>query len=406
MTRFRYVATTEDGRTVKRTADARSESALRAELLRANLAVQTVEVRRPLLTVAPERVSRVDVMHVTRQLGEFVRSGIPLTDSLDTLAGMTTSRKLRDILRDAHEQILGGLTLTDAFARHAAIFPPYYLGVLRSAEMTGRLDLALDQLADYMDRDIEARAKVRSALTYPAIVMLMSIATTIILTTWVLPRFTRFFEALDAELPPTTRALMTISAIAQDWWFLWAGALVIAVALVVAGNRTEVGRLVRDSVLMRTPLVRDVVRFAAVERICRVMSAMVSAGIGLPETLAAAAVGANNRVVARELRTVRERLLEGNGLAAPLAATRSIPPAAVQMLAVGERTGALDAQLRNAARFYERELEHRIKRLTALVEPAVIVGMAVVVGFVALALVSAIYGVFETAPVVQPPPGT
>lgn len=407
MPRYRYTATAEDGRRVTSTVEARSEAALRASLLRENLAVEQVRTRPKIeMTLMPQRVSRVEVMHVSRQLGAFIRSGISLTEGLDVLAAMTPDRRLRAILNDTREGIGEGLSLTDALARHASILPPYYLGILRSAELTGRLDIALEQLGAYMERDQEARAKLRSAMTYPVIVMLMSIATALILTTWVLPRFTVFFESLRAELPLATRALLATSRIARELWFVWVALVLLTILLVLLGQRTEPGRHVRDRVLLATPMIRDIVCFAAVERVCRIMSAMVSAGIGLPETMSAAAVGANNRVFAQRLRVVRERLLEGEGLAAPLAAAKVMPEAAVQMLAVGERTGALDVQLRHAASFYERELEHRLKRLTAMVEPAVIIGMAVVVGFVALALVSAIYGVFETSQLLPPTSGT
>jgi type IV pilus assembly protein PilC len=162
-------------------------------------------------------------------------------------------------------------------------------------------------------------------------------------------------------------------------------------------HKSVKGRLTRDRMFLRVPLVKDVVLFAVTERVCRIIGAMVKAGVPLPETMNAAIQGANNQVFERGLTTARERMLEGEGLAVPIRDTQLFPRAASQMMRVGENTGTLDIQLENAAEYYGQELEYKLKRLTSLFEPAVIIFMGLIVGFVAIALISAMYGVFNSS---------
>jgi type IV pilus assembly protein PilC len=169
-------------------------------------------------------------------------------------------------------------------------------------------------------------------------------------------------------------------------------------------HRSARGRLLRDRMFLRVPLVKDVVLFAVTERVCRIVGAMVKAGVPLPETLNAAIQGANNQVFEEGLATARERMLEGEGLALPIQDTHLFPRAASQMMRVGEETGTLDIQLENAAAYYGQELEYKLKRLTSLFEPAVIIFMGLIVGFVAIALISAMYGIFNSSKLLNTAP--
>jgi type IV pilus assembly protein PilC len=281
-------------------------------------------------------------------------------------------------------------------ARHRQIFPNYYIGILRSAEITGQLDVVLDQLSAYLERDLESRSKIKSALTYPAIVLVMSIVTVVILVAFVLPRFTGFFKEFDAKLPLPTQILLDFSDFTQQWWWAIVGLTAAVVIGIYTSLRTERGRLAKDRLFLRMPIIGEVVQYAVIERFCRIISAMMKAGVPLPEAMQAAIEGANNKVFEDALVSAREAMLEGEGLAEPIRETQLFPAAAVQMFRVGEDTGTLDAQLDSAANYYARELDYKLKKLTSLAEPMIIVFMGVVVGFVAVALVSAMYGVFNS----------
>jgi type IV pilus assembly protein PilC len=345
--------------------------------------------------ITPKKVKQAELMNFSRQAAAFLRAGIPVLEALGVLAGETKNALLRTILADAMTALRSGSSFADALGARPGAFPSYYVPMVRSAELTGNLDAVLDQLAVYIERDLEARRKVKSALTYPSVVAAMSVCSVIVLAVWVLPKFKTFFAGLDARLPLATRALLGVTDLfALLWPVLVGGAVAAAVALVLS-IRTERGRRLRDRMMLAAPAVGPVVRFAIVERFCRVLSALVTAGVPLPDALVVASDGTGNRVFQQGLGKAREAMIRGEGLARPIAASGLFPAGANQMLRVGEVTGTLDQQLEFAASFYERELNYRLKKFTDLFEPAVIVFMGVIVGFVAIALVSAMYGIFN-----------
>jgi type IV pilus assembly protein PilC len=328
-------------------------------------------------------------------MAAFVRSGIPITEALEVIEEGSGNKRFKQMLATMREQIHNGVPFSEAVAEHETVFPPYYIGILKSSELTGQLDTALEHLSGYIERDVEAKSTIKSALIYPMVVLGMSIFTVLVLAVWVLPKFTKFFKSLGAHLPLPTRMLLGISDATQKFWFAWVGLALGFVALLIWMYKSDRGRLLRDKLFLRVPLVRDVVLFAIVERVCRIVAAMVKAGVPLPDTLAAAIQGTNNKVFENALQGARDRMLEGEGLAQPITDTNLFPKAATQMMKVGEDTGTLDTQLDNAAQYYGRELEYKLKKLTSLFEPAVIIFMGVIVGFVAVALISAMYGIFN-----------
>ncbi|MDQ1519585.1 MAG: type pilus assembly protein PilC [Actinomycetota bacterium] len=400
MPRYTYVATRPDGTEVKAKAEAANEAALRRDLLLKNLDVGEVALKKSLnIELSKQRVPRAEIMHFSRQLASFIRSGISLMEALEVIREGVTHKRFSEVLSDLRESLSEGVAFSEALAHHASILPPYYLGIVQSAELTGRLDTALEQLATYIERDLESRSKLKAALTYPIIVAAMSIGVVVLMAVFVLPKFTKFFENMHSKLPLPTRMLLAVSHGTRTFWYVEAGLVALFVLAIVASKKTARGGAIRDRIFLRLPLIGTIVQYAVVERFCRILGAMVRAGVSLPEALQAAITGANNRVFELKLHAAQERMLEGDGLAEPLGATQVLPRAALQMIRVGESTGTLDLQLENAAAYYSRELEWKLKRLTSLFEPMVILFMGAVVGFVAVALISAMYGVFQNSSV-------
>jgi type IV pilus assembly protein PilC len=396
--KYRYVAVDAGGAQVKGAFEAQSEGALRRDLLHRNLEVRSVKRKKSFgqIELTPQKVPLSEVMHFSRQMAAFVRSGIPIMDGLEVIADGTNNKRFRQILQSMNEEIRQGVPFADAIAEHTAILPPYYLGIIRSAELTGRLDVALEQLSGYIERELEAKSKIKSALMYPLVVLAMSIVTIAILAIWVLPKFVDFFDSLGAQLPLSTRMLLGVAKFSKEYWFVFP---LIALGLAGVGlwlQKTYAGNRVRDRVLLRMPVVGDVVLYSVVERICRVLGAMSQAGVPIPEGMHAAVAASKNTVFEEKLKPAQEAILEGAGLAEPIARTELFPRAAVQMMRVGEKTGTLDQQLDNAADYYSTELDYKLKRLTTLFEPIVIVMMGLVVGFVAIALVQAMYGIYNS----------
>ncbi|MBX3313990.1 MAG: type II secretion system F family protein [Actinobacteria bacterium] len=394
---YKYTAVTPEGQQIKDTIEGVSLASAENELLRLNLDVKSIKERKGFtqIEISPERVPRQEVMHFSRQIAAFVRTGIPIIDAVKVVEEGTANKRFKLILVDVREQLEAGVPFSEALAPHAAVFPPYYLGILRSAELTGQLDTVLDQLSLYIERDMEARSKIKSALTYPMVVMVMSVLTMLVMVLFVLPKFVDFFEEMKADLPLPTRLLLGFASFMFTWGWLLGLIVVICGVLFYMSGKSPQGRRIRHSAFMKIPVVGDIVRYSAIERFSRIISAMMKAGVPLPDAMASAIESTNNQIFEDGLRTARDEMLEGDGVSGPLDRTGLFPPAAIQMFRVGEETGTLDTQIDSAATYYSRELEYKLKRLTDLFEPAVIVFMGFIVGFVAVALISAMYGVFQ-----------
>ena len=286
----------------------------------------------------------------------------------------------------------GGLFSTAA-AAHPEVFPDYYVGILQAAELTGQLDTSLESLAEYLEREIDTRSKLVSAMSYPMIVMVMAIITVMILAGYVLPQFKPLFEELGADLPLPTRMMLFVSRLFTDLWFITAGFWLVIAAALIFLFKHPTGRIWKDRLVLKLPIISGIVDYAILERFCRILSAMLAAGVPLPEGLKTTTDATSNVVYKERLEIARAQMLEGKGFSQPLIDTELFPGAARQMFKVGEETGTLDMQLEVASIYFDRELESRIKKFTTMFEPILIVGVGIIVGFVAVALVSAMYGV-------------
>jgi type IV pilus assembly protein PilC len=397
MPKFKYSAIAVDGTTVAGVEEALTLGAARRALVARDLApVEVTEKRSVLqLELTKKKVKRRELMHFSRQMAVFTRSGIPVLEALDVLTEELGNKRFAIVLAEMADALRGGDTFAGAASAHADVFPPYYLGILRSAELTGNLDTVLDQLADYIERDIEARRKVISALMYPAITMCFAILAIAVIVGIALPHFQTFFASLTAKLPLVTRMLMGAANFFTNDYLPIVGVVALLVVLALLGTFTEKGREIRDRLTLKLPVAGDLVITAIIERFCRILYSMVSAGVPLPDALQVTTDTTNNRVFRDGLGRVRLAMIRGEGLAGPLIASGLFPVTARHMFLVGERTGTLDDQLETAAIYYDRELDYKLKRFTALFEPAVIVFVGVVVGFVAVALIAAMYGIYR-----------
>jgi len=397
MPKYAYVATGPDGSVAKGVEKAESQTAVELALYDRSLRNIKVEEKKNFLQteISGPRVKREDLMHISRQLAAFVRAGLPILDAVHTISVESENSSVRNVMSEIEAGLRGGDRFSDCLDRHPKVFPDFYRGIVHSAELTGELDTVLVRLAVYIERDLEARRKIQAATIYPSVIFVTAIITVVVLAAYVLPKFKVFFNSLHAKLPLPTRMLLAVTDFLTNWWWALAVGFGVIVIGIVAALQTEQGRYIRDKFVLSIPVMGSTIQFALVERFCRILASMVSAGVSLPEALRVATDSLRNRVYTQSLAGVNEAMLEGQGIAAPLAATALFPPTAVQMLRVGEETGTLDDQLRVTAEYYETELDFKIKKLTALFEPIVIVVMGLLVGFVAIALVSAMYGVFR-----------
>jgi type IV pilus assembly protein PilC len=397
MPKFNYVATLPDGQSTKGVEKANSRSDAELTLYDRQLRDLRVVEKKSFLRMelSGPRIKRSDLMHLSRQMSAFIKAGLPILDAVHTIGEESVNSSIRRMMADIEDGLRSGERFSDCLERHANVFPAFYRGIVRSAELTGELDAVLGRLAIYIERDLEARRKIVSALIYPAIIAVMAVITVVVLAAYVLPKFKTFFESLHAKLPLPTRMLLNFTGFLTNWWWAIVAGIVFIALCIVGALQTERGKRAKDKILLKVPVLGSTIQYSLVERFCRVLASMVGAGVNLPEALRVSTESLKNRVFMEGLSQVNEAMHEGQGLATPLARTRLFPPTATQMLRVGEETGSLDAQLETTAQYYEVELDYKIKKLTALFEPVVIVFMGLIVGFVAVALISAMYGIFN-----------
>jgi type IV pilus assembly protein PilC len=397
MAKYKFTAIAPDGTTVSGIENALTATMARRALVGRDLApVDVVEKKNVLkFEITKEKVPRRELMYFSRQMAVFMKAGIPVLEALEAQTEEMGNKVFQRVLAEMADSLRSGQTFAGAAAEHPEAFPPYYLGILGSAELTGNLDVVLDQLSEYIERDIEARRKISSALMYPVIVLVMAVVAVVVITTFVLPRFATFFSSLKAKLPLPTRMLMSIANFVKNDWYVLVIIAVMLGIIITLLMVTERGRDIRDNLLLKIPALGDLIRTAILERFCRILCSMVGAGVPLPEALQVTTDTTTNTAYRKSLIDAREGMMRGEGLAGPLAASGMFPSAARHMFLVGERTGTMDDQLQTAAIYFDRELDYKLKRFTALFEPAVILFVGLVVGFVAIALISAMYGIYR-----------
>ncbi len=396
MVKYKYEAV-KDGSRIRGTTDAVSVKTAMATLVDQGLDVHKLKEKKSVLAfeVTKKKLPQGELMHFSRQLAAFVRAGIPLVEAIEVIEEETEDKTLRVVLGGVRASLISGDTLSAALTPYETLFPQFYIDMVKAAELTGQVDDVLDDMSNYIKRDMEARGTIKSAAIYPIVILFVSIVTVVVLSVFVLPRFKVFFESFKATLPLPTRMLIGVTDfLTAYWWALLLGFVIVVVGLMVA-VRTTRGRRIKDRMLLKAPVIGEVIRFSIVERFCRLLATMMEAGVPLPEAMAVLGQGTKNVLFQAGLVEVREAMMRGEGLARPLSASELFPGAVVQMVRVGENTGTLATQLEVASDYYGQELEYKIQRLTALFEPVVIICMGAAVGFVAIALISAMYGIYR-----------
>ncbi|MAT07238.1 MAG: pilus assembly protein PilC [Acidimicrobiaceae bacterium] len=395
MPKFAYSAIDATGAEIEGATKADTIGTARQLLVEQNLYPIRIEESRGLLDfeLSKEKVKKKNLMNFTRQLAVFIKAGIPITEALTTIGDETVDTALRRALTEIIDDLRNGGLFSASAAQHPNVFPPYYIGILQSAELTGKLDESLDSLAAYLDREIETRAKVISALAYPLVVMALAMVTVLILAGYVLPQFKPLFEELGADLPLSTRTMLFVSRFFTDLWYITAVCFLLFIGFVAFLSAHPTGKEIWQRMSLKIPMLGGIIEYAILERFCAVMATMLQAGVAVPQAMETTITAVNNVVYREQLEIANQQILEGAGFAQPLIETELFPGAARQMFKVGEETGTLDQQLEVAAEYFNRELDYKIKTFTTAFEPIMIIFVGVVVGFVAVSLVQAMYGV-------------
>jgi general secretion pathway protein F len=337
-----------------------------------------------------EKVRPQEVAVFTRQLATLLKAGIPLAEALGALSEQSDNKKFEAVVTEIRQKVNEGGALADAMAVHAAIFPDLYTNMVRSGEAAGNLDSVLARLADFMDAQHALRSKVSGALTYPIIMMILGSIVMGVLMIVVVPKITSVFADMGRTLPWNTQLLIFMADLAGSYWWL----LIAIGALGYWGfrhwSRTKKGRDRLDRLRLRLWLIGPLVRYVGVARFSRTLSTMLSAGVPVLNALEIVKKVLNNNVLEKVVEEARDAIREGESIAAPLRRSGQFPSMMVHMVAVGERSGQLEAMLENVAISYERDVESKVARLTTILSPLIIVTMAIAVVFIVFSILQPI----------------
>jgi type IV pilus assembly protein PilC len=338
-------------------------------------------------------VTTKDILVFTRQFSVMIDAGLPLVQGLEIIATQADNREFRRVLMDVKVRVESGSTFADALAQHPKVFDELFVQLVRAGEIGGILDTILQRLGAYIEKNEKLKRRVKGAMVYPAIVLTVAVGVTLVLLMFVTPVFEKMFKDFGGAMPAPTQIMIDLSHGMIKYWYLIFG---IPVALVVAWRAwvsTEKGRRQWDAFVLKMPLFGPLIRKIAVARFTRTLGTMLSSGVPILDALEIVAKSAGNKVIERGILTVRARIAEGKNIAGPLAETKVFPPMVVQMIGVGEATGAMDQMLAKIADFYDDEVDVAVGALTSAIEPIMMVFLGGVVGGFMVAMYLPIFSV-------------
>ncbi|MBY0261381.1 MAG: type II secretion system F family protein, partial [Phycisphaerales bacterium] len=331
------------------------------------------------------------VLDFTTQLAVMIRAGINLRAALDGIADQTEHPNFKKVILSLKTDVEGGKQFSEALSRHPKLFGPLYINMVRASEMSGSFAKMLDRIAGYIGQEIETRKMVIGASIYPGIIGTMAIGVTIFLLTFVLPKFRAVFQGKEEVLPWATKFLMGLSDFMVHSWYFVVGGLVLIVGGIVAVSKTEPGGLALDKMRLGIPVVKGMFRALYIGRSLHTMGQLINAGVPMLDTLAITGDISGNRLFKGMWKTVYSSVKQGKKLSAPLNKTTLLPRAVIQMISAGEESGKLGEVLDEISAYYQKLLRERIKAVTSMIEPIMIILMGSVVGFIAMAIILPIF---------------
>jgi type IV pilus assembly protein PilC len=401
MATFTYVGRNRTGEIQKGEVTAKSREEAAAMLRKQNVLATSLQRKVSSISLqlpgfGPKATPR-DVVIFTRQFSTMIDAGLPLVQCLEILAQQTENKALGKAINETRMEVEAGATYADSLRKHPKIFDELYVNMVAAGEAGGILDVIQQRLAKHMEKSIRLKKKIKGALVYPASIVAIAIAVMAVLMIWVIPVFAEMFKDFGGTLPGPTRLVLGASdlIVAHIW------EMIVVVVLSVIGvkrlYRTERGRLQMDRTILHLPVFGDLIRKAAVAKFTRTLGTLISSGVPILDGLQITASTAGNKVIENAIMQARASISEGKDVAEPLGQSKVFPPMVVQMIAVGEATGAMDTMLSKIADFYDEEVDEAVAALTSLLEPLLMVFLGVTVGFIVVAMYLPI---FEMASIV------
>jgi len=377
----------QEGVLVSDSRDAAANTLKRNGVEVMNIRVMAAEGGRSLGKVPPKELAIF-----TRQFSVMIDAGLPLVQCLEILGAQQQHKGFQRIIESVRDDVEKGSTLQTALSKHPKAFNDLFVNMVGAGESGGILDVILQRLSGYIEKSVKLTGKVKSAMTYPVAVISIAVIVVIVIMVKVIPVFSAMYSGLGSKLPYPTIVCIAISDAIINYWWLLLG----ATALVVVGTRqyykTTAGHLQIDTLLLHLPVLGDVLRKVAVARFCRTLGTLISSGVPILEGMDITAKTAGNLVIQNAILKSKDAVEQGRNISTPLAETKAFPPMVVQMVGVGEATGALDSMLAKVADFYEDEVDNAVASLTSLMEPIMIAILGGIVGFIVVAMYMPIFG--------------
>jgi len=388
MPMFEYTARSQTGQIQKGQMDVASKDDVSAYLRKNRLILVSVREapKQIKFSMGGPRVKTRDIVIFTRQFATMINAGLPLVQSLNILASQTENKTLADVTKTVVYDVESGNTLADAFSKHPKAFSSLYVNMVAAGEAGGILDTILLRLATFLEKNDALVRKVKGAMIYPGVIISVAAIAICILLVFVIPTFQSMFSSAGLELPLPTRVVIAMSDFLIGYWWAILGVVAAGVFALKSYYATDAGRLQIDTMMLKAPVLGDVIRKSAVSRFTRTLGTLVSSGVSILEGLEITAKTAGNQVVHNAVMESRQSIAGGETIAAPLERSKVFPPMVISMIAVGEQTGGLDEMLSKIADFYDEEVDVAVSALLSLMEPAMIVGLGVIVGGMVVAM--------------------
>ncbi|MEN6319915.1 MAG: type II secretion system F family protein [Syntrophaceae bacterium] len=331
-------------------------------------------------------VKITDLILFTKQFRSMFKAGVPIVRSLQVLEAQTQDHTLKEAIASMLESIKQGSTLTAAMEKHNSIFSPLYCSMIRAGEMSGSVPESLQRLIYIIEHESRIKSDIKSALQYPIIVTVALGVAFFVLLTFVVPKFAAMFSKVGIALPMPTKVALMLYEFLSNYWYLLIGGVIALIAGLRIYLKTEQGQYVRDTLILKLPILGTLFVKAAMSRFASIFGILQSSGVPIMSTMKILSDVIGNKAISREFDHVREKMQEGRGIAAPLGSAKYFPPMVVDMVAIGEETGNMEEMLREVTLHYDDEVSYAVKRLSDLIGPVLVVGLAAVVGFFALAI--------------------
>ena len=338
-------------------------------------------------------VTSKDLLVFTRQFSVMIDAGLPLVQALEIIATQADNREFRRVLMDVKIRVESGSTFADGLAQHPKVFDELFVQLVRAGEIGGILDTILQRLGAYIEKNEKLKRRVKGAMVYPSIVLIVAVGVTLVLLMFVTPTFEKMFKDFGGAMPAPTQFLIDLSHAMTSYWYLIFGIPVLLAVAWKAWVGTERGRRQWDAFVLKVPVFGPLVRKIAVARFSRTLGTMLSSGVPILDAMEIVAKSAGNKVIERAILVVRTRIAEGKNIAGPLADTKVFPPMVVQMIGVGEATGAMDTMLEKIGDFYDDEVDVAVGALTSMIEPIMMVFLGGVVGGFLVAMYLPIFSI-------------